>query len=164
MQALRIEDRLQATALLDRILYGDAATFAGEDAAVLRRLLPPLKTPWVRLAFFARHRDASSRGHAAGVGDVELPGETRTTEYASAPEPFWRCGQYKVTPVSGGLEIWKMMEFDDDAPGARLRYHADGSASVLEVYDPRQVTLSIPFTVISIGLELSRWRPWKHPV
>ena len=67
-----VADRFVIAATVDRLIYGDEATFDPDDARLLLDVLPRRRSPWIQLGVAGKMSGGSSRGFAAGVGDVEV--------------------------------------------------------------------------------------------
>src|SRR4051794_2042585 len=65
-------DRFVVAATVDRLIYDSDTTFEPEDARVLLDVLPHRRTPWIELGVAGKMSGGSTRGFAAGVGNVDL--------------------------------------------------------------------------------------------
>src|ERR1700761_4664871 len=70
-------DRFVIAAVVDRLIYDNDDTFGTEDARVLLDALPRTKSPWIQLGVAGQMSGGSSRGFAAGVGDVQVEDERK---------------------------------------------------------------------------------------
>ncbi|WP_197514184.1 hypothetical protein [Methylobacterium platani] len=158
--AMSLAERLEANALLDR-LVADEPTFPDEAARRLIALLPARKPRRFTLDLGWRRPGSTSRGHAAGHGDVamEEPGETRI--WSSDPGPVLRIGGYAVTHVPGSVGIALIWE--------ETRPDRSGQSCIL-VYDvvtgiPQEMRIARQTTIGFLGLQFAtvRYVPWKTP-
>ena len=93
-------DRFLIAALTDRLIYGDETTFSADDARQLLDALPQTRSPWIQLGIAGKMSGGSSRGFAAGVGDVQVKDKKdRQFEYHSASDAFTRAGQWKLLVI-----------------------------------------------------------------
>src|SRR5262249_35874081 len=95
-------DRLLIAAVVDRLIFGDETTFRGEDARELARLLPRDVRSSFLGRFFGIGADisvsgGSTRGRAAGVGDVEVSDDKpRRVNLATGERGAVRAGQWRL--------------------------------------------------------------------
>lgn len=157
---LSLADRLEANAILDR-LVAEEPTFSEADARRLIALVPPRAPRRFTLNLGLHRPGTTSRGHAAGHGDVELeePGETRT--WSSDPSPVLRIGGYEVTHVPGTIEIallWAETRLDRSGQSCTLRYDIVTGA-------PQEMRIARQATIGFFGLHFAtvRYVPWKTP-
>lgn len=160
---LSIDERLVVAAALDRILYDDPERFSSEDARLVRRLIPHSRVSWLSLGFRAETQGPSVGGEAAGVGQIDMEGDRKVVQGSVGEGVEWRCGQYKVSNYGEGLEVWQVMsnEFDEQPKGARLEFGSGEDPRRLLFFQPRDITIRIPFTSYHVGLRLGGWGPWK---
>lgn len=171
MTGLTPDQRLQATASADRIIYGAADTFHRQDALDLLALLPKPGfgrrllglLPGVR--FEAEFTSRGLSGAAAGVGDVETDGERQRLGLDSEGRLTYRAGQWRLYRSDGLLRPGKttvtieqvMAVVTDDARTAHLVYWY-GEPRVLLLNTVAEIGAG--GTTAGIGVP----RPWKKPV
>ncbi|TNC10070.1 hypothetical protein FF100_24485 [Methylobacterium terricola] len=98
--ALCLADRLEANAILDR-LVADEPTFPAEGARRLIALVP-LRGPRRFTLDLGLHRPGTTtRNRAAGHGDVELEEPRETKTRSSDPARALEIGGYAVAHVPG---------------------------------------------------------------
>ena len=159
-QELTVEARLEAHALLDR-LTRNGQTFAREDARRLIALLPV--SPRRRFSFTGlfQGRGPGFRGQAAGVGEVELRGESKERRVSWNTPPVHRIGGYLVTHTPGQVVIellWIATRDDISGQSCQLLYDA-------ETGEPRAMEISVQktLTLLLIRLAYISYVPWKTP-
>jgi hypothetical protein len=159
-QKLTVEARLEAHALLDRLVQ-DGETFSRDDAVRLIGLIPV--APPRRLSFTGlfQGRGPGLRGRAAGVGDVELDGEGREKRVSWNTPPVHHIGGYLVTHTPGQLVIellWIATREDASGQSCQLLYDADTGK-------PRAMEISVQktLTLLFIRLAYISYVPWKTP-
>jgi hypothetical protein len=108
----------------------------------------------------------SSRGFAAGVGDVQVKDKKdRQFEYHSASDAFTRAGQWKLLVIGKRgrhfVEIEQVMaDATDDGRGALISFDSDGAPVGMDIRVNRSWRLFwSPVVVVIPG-----WKPWKTPV
>lgn len=152
--------RLEAHAILDR-LVADGPTFPIEDARRLIDLVPVVPSSRISFTGIFRRRGPSAKGHAAGIGDVNLEGEEKQTTFTlNVPIPY-RIGGYVVTHTPGLLDIELMW--------AETRADRTGQSCSL-VYDvgtkePEEMRIAVQksLTVLFITFNYISLVPWKTP-
>ncbi len=158
-------DRFLIAATVDRLIYGDDATFSAEDARLLLQALPRKRSPWLQLGIAGKMSGGSSRGFAAGVGDVEIKNDKdRQFQYNTAADAYTRAGQWKLLLVSKRtrqfVEIEQVMaDAIDEGRGALICYEADGTPLRMDIRFNRSFRLLWSPVVIV----LPAWKPWKTP-
>ena len=65
-------DRFVLAAIVDRLIYASDTTFGADDARTLLDALPRKPSPWIQFGVAGKMSGGSSRGFAAGVGDVQI--------------------------------------------------------------------------------------------
>src|SRR3954447_24284116 len=65
-------DRFLIAATVDRLIYDSESTFSAEDARILLDQVPRKPSPWLQLGIAGKMSGGSTRGFAAGVGDVSI--------------------------------------------------------------------------------------------
>ncbi|MFL5284566.1 MAG: hypothetical protein ACJ8AW_27165 [Rhodopila sp.] len=59
--------------------------------------LPRTHSPWIQFGVAGKRSGGSSRGFAAGIGDVQIKDpKDRSFEYNTAADAFTRAGQWKL--------------------------------------------------------------------
>jgi hypothetical protein len=159
-------DRFLIAAVVDRLIYGDEETFSAEDARTLLDALPRKRAPWIQFGVAAKMSGGSSRGFAAGVGDLQVKDEKdRQFEYSSASDAFTRAGQWKLLVVAKRgrhyVEIEQVMaDATDEGRGALIAYDVDGTPLGMDIRINRSFRLFwSPVVVVIPG-----WKHWKKPV
>jgi hypothetical protein len=160
-------DRFLIAATVDRLIYGDDTTFSAADARVLLDALPRKKSPWIQVGVAGKMSGGgSSRGFAAGIGDVEIKDEkTRQFQYATGGDAYTRAGQWKLMWIPKRtrqyIEIEQVMsDATDEGRGALLSYQTDGVPVRMDIRFNRSFRLFwSPVVIMFPG-----WKPWKTPV
>ncbi len=158
-------DRFVIAATVDRLIYENEETFSADDARVLLDQLPRKSTPWLQLGIAGKFSGGSTKGYAAGVGDVRIKDEKdRQFEYNSAGDAYTRAGQWKLLWVGKRgrqfVEIEQVMaDATDEGRGALICYSASGEPLRMEIRYNRSFSLFWSPVVIVIP----SWRPWKIP-
>lgn len=157
---LDVSARLEAHALLDR-LTRDGPTFSREDARRLISMLPV--SPRRRFSFTGlfQGRGPGFRGRAAGVGDVELRGESKERRVSWNANPVHRIGGYLVTHTPGQVVIdllWIATREDLSGQSCQLLYDT-------ETGEPRAMEISIQrtLTLLFVRLAYITYAAWKTP-
>ena len=152
--------RLEAHAILDR-LVADGPTFPVEDARRLIDLIP--MAPGSRISFTGafRKRGPGTMGHAAGIGDVNLEGETEQTTFTLNVPASHRIGGYVVTHTPGHLDIelmWAETRADQTAQHCSLIYD-------ISTMEPQEMRIAVQksLTVLFITFNYISFIPWKTP-
>jgi hypothetical protein len=94
-QHLDLHARLEAHAILDR-LVADGSTFPTREARRLIELIPVAPSSRVSFTGVFKRPGPGTKGHAAGIGDVNLDGETRETTFTLNVPTSHRIGGYVV--------------------------------------------------------------------
>jgi hypothetical protein len=159
-QELTVEARLEAHALLDRLVQ-DGETFVRDDAVRLIALIPV--SPRRRFSFTGVFQSPGPglRGRAAGIGDVEVDGEGRKKQVSWNAPSVHRIGGYVVTHTPGQIAIELMW--------AETREEQSGQSCLL-LYDPAtgepqamQIAVQRTLTLLFIRLAYVSYVPWKKP-
>jgi hypothetical protein len=162
--AATANERLLLSALADRLIFGDPAHFAAEDARELARVMPPapprgfLSRLLPDISAKGSRPGRSASGYAAGVGMVSIRDSQTSFELDSRGRRVVRAGQWKLCRTSEGIEIEQVMADDDDeARTARLEYRLGA---------PVRMTLltHIGFRIGPACITMGRFQPWKLPV
>lgn len=158
-------DRFQVAAAVDRLIYGDDATFDPADACLLLEQLPHRKTPWMQLGIAGKFSGGSRRGYAAGVGDVKIKDDKdRQFEYLTGGDKYLRAGQWKLMWIGGRgrqcVEIEQVMsDATEDGRGALISYDSAGTPQRMDIRYNRSLRLLwSPIVLVFPG-----WKAWKLP-
>ena len=158
-------DRFQVAAAVDRLIYGDDATFDPDDARLVLAQLPRGHSPWLQFGVAGKMSGGSRKGFAAGVGDVRIKDRERQFEYHSANDAYSRAGQWKLMWIGRRgrqyVEIEQVMaDVTDEGRGAMVCYDASGKPLRMDIRVNRSFRLFwTPMLVVIPG-----WKPWKVPV
>lgn len=159
-------DRFLIAAIADRLIYDSDTSFSADDARALLDEVPRTSSPWLQLGIAGKMSGGSSRGFAAGVGDVTIKDkQDRQFEYNSANDAYTRAGQWKLLWIGKRarqyIEIEQVMaDATDEGRGALICYHADGTPVRMDIRHNRSFRiLWSPVVVVIPG-----WKPWKTPV
>ncbi len=158
-------DRFVIAAVVDRLIYGDDSTFSADDARVLLDALPRKRSPWIQLGIAGKMSGGSSRGFAAGVGDVQIQDDKeRRFQYSTGSGAYTRAGQWKLMWIGKRtrqyVEIEQVMaDVTDDGRGALISYEADGTPLRMDIRFNRSFRLFWSPVVIMVP----GWKPWKTP-
>ncbi|HEY0183246.1 MAG TPA: hypothetical protein VGC09_10610 [Rhodopila sp.] len=159
-------DRFVIAAAVDRLIYGDDTTFSARDAGLLLDQLPHKPTPWIQLGVAGKMSGGSSRGFAAGVGDVQIKDpKDRQFQYATGGDAYTRAGQWKLMWIgkrSGQyIEIEQVMaDVTDEGRGALISYDSHGAPLRMDI----RVNRSFRLLWSPVVIMFPGWRPWKTPV
>ena len=152
-------DRFLIAALVDRLIYDSEDVFDPEDAPAL----PHRKSPRFEFGIAGRFKGGSTKGYAAGVGDVKLDDKNNSDfTYSNAKDAYTRAGQWKLIWAGGRrgqtIEIEQVMSDPFEAGrGARLHFDLDGTPNAMDIRFVRA------FTFFFITVMLPGWKPWKKP-
>jgi hypothetical protein len=159
------QDRFVIAATVDRLIYGDETTFHPTDASLLLASLPRKPSPWIQFGVTGKMSGGSSRGFAAGVGDVSLKhDQDRQFRYSTADSAYTRAGQWKLLWIPKKtrqlIEIEQVMsDATDEGRGALIIYEADGTPIRMDIRFNRAFRLFwSPLVLVFPG-----WKPWKTP-
>lgn len=159
-------DRFVIAATVDRLIYDNEDTFSADDARLLLDQLPRKSSPWFQLGIAGKFSGGSTKGFAAGVGDVSIKDDKeRQFEYNSAKDAYTRAGQWKLLWIGRRgrqfVEIEQVMaDATDDGRGALICYSAAGEPLRMEIRTNRSFSLFwSPVVIVIPG-----WKPWKTPV
>lgn len=157
-------DAFRVAAAVDRIIWNEEHTFPAADAAYLRRVVPRHRQPRFGVVGRWTSTGGATEGYAAGHGNVAMDGAEKHKSFTLNGERVTRVGQYKLIHDDRALEIRQVMddEWDDDHRCARLTFTAEGRPKALQVLDPRDIALPLPF--LRIVVRKVEWREWKTPV
>jgi hypothetical protein len=158
-------DRFLIAAIVDRLIYADEATFSADDARDLLAALPRKRSPWIQLGIAGKISGGSTRGFAAGVGDVQVKSDKdRQFQYNSADDAYTRAGQWKLMLVGKRgqqfIEIEQVMaDATDEGRGALLCFSADGTPQRMDI----RVNRSFRLFWSPVVFVLPGWKAWKTP-
>jgi hypothetical protein len=165
MPSVVMADRFVIAATVDRLIYGSDSTFSADDARVLLDALPHKPSPWIQLGVAGKMSGGSSRGYAAGVGDVRIKDEKdRQFQYSTGTDAYTRAGQWKLMWIGKRtrqyVEIEQVMaDTSDDGRGALICYESDGTPVRMDIRFNRSFRLFwSPVVIMFPG-----WKPWKTP-
>jgi hypothetical protein len=155
-----LNSRLEAHAILGR-LVADGPTFPAGDARRLIDLIP--MAPGSRISFTGvfRRRGPGTKGHAAGIGDVNLEGEAKQTTFTLNVPTSHRIGGYVVTHTPGHLDIeliWAETRTDRTGQGCSLIYDVG-----TKVPEETRIAVQKSLTVLFITFNYISLVPWKTP-
>jgi hypothetical protein len=153
-------DRFLIAAVVDRLMFGAETTFGAGDARQLAQLLPhEARSGWLGrflgLGIEAGISGGSTRGHAAGVGDVEIrDNKPRTVKLSTEDRGTVRAGQWKLRWSGRHIEIDQVADVGPLARSARLMFdRADAPVGMVQMVNRE-------FGPFVIGT----YRPWKEPI
>jgi hypothetical protein len=152
--------RLEAHAILDR-LVADGPTFLAEDARRLIDLIPLAPSSRISFTGVFRKRGPGAKGHAAGIGDVNLEGEEKQSTFTLNVPASHRIGGYVVTHTPGHLDIelmWAETRADQTAQHCSLIYD-------ISTTEPEEMRIAVQksLTVLFITFNYISFSPWKTP-
>ncbi|WP_201752207.1 hypothetical protein [Microvirga arsenatis] len=155
-----VQTRLEANAIIDR-LVADGSTFSRDDARRLIDLIPV--TPGSRLSFSGIFKGPGSRfrGHAAGLGNVEVDEESKEKRITLNEPASHRIGGYVVTHTPGAITVelmWAETKLDQTGLSCQLVYDAR-TKEPQELQIAAQKSLSLLFLTFSY----ISYIPWKQP-
>ena len=159
-QQLTATARLEAHALIDR-LVADGDTFAPSDARRLIALLPQTKSTRFSVTGRFKGRGGRVKGHAAGIGPVEMKGEGREKRISLNAPAIHRIGGYEVTHTPGHIGIallWHQSRLDRSGQSCALVYDAV-TGEPQEMRIARQRTVQLLF----LSLSYVSYAHWKTP-
>jgi hypothetical protein len=152
--------RLEAHAILDR-LVADGPTFLVSDARRLIDLVPV--APSSRISFIGvfKRRGPGAKGHAAGIGDINLEGEEKQSTFTLNVPASYRIGGYVVTHTPGHLDIelmWSETRADRTGQSCSLIYDVGTK-------EPEEMRIAVQksLTVLFITFNYISTVPWKMP-
>lgn len=152
--------RLEANAIIDRLVM-NGTTFSADDARRLIELIPV--APRTRLSFIGSFmtRGSSFKGHAAGIGDVEMKGETKEKTLNLNVQASHKIGGYVVTHTPGCINIelmWRETRPDRTGQSCSLVYDA-------KTREPQEMLLASQksLTLLFFTFSYISFVPWKKP-
>lgn len=159
-------DRFVIAATVDRLIYESETTFSADDARLLLDAIPHRPSPWIQFGFAGKMSGGSTKGYAAGVGDVKIKDDKdRTFEYRTSNDAYTRAGQWKLLWIGKRtrqyIEIEQVMaDAFDEGRGAMVVYDLGGTPLSMDIQFNRAFRIFwSPVTVVIPG-----WKPWKTPV
>ena len=162
-QAVPPIDRFVIAALVDRLIYDSDINFAADDAAALLAAIPNRRAPRFEFGIAGKMKGGSSRGYAAGVGDVKIDDKKdKAFAYSTADGAYVRAGQWKLLRTRSrqgqAIEIEQVMaDVTDEGRGARIHYDRADQPTAMDIRFNRA------FQFFFIVVMLPGWRPWKTP-
>jgi hypothetical protein len=157
---LDLNARLEAHAILDR-LVADGPTFPAGDARRLIDLIPVAPSSRISFTGVFKSRGPGVKGHAAGIGDVNLEGEAKQTTLTLNVPTSHRIGGYMVTHTPGNLDIelmWVETRADRTAQSCSLVYD-------VSTREPKEMRIAVQksVTMLFITFNYISFIPWKTP-
>jgi len=155
-----IQRRLEAHAIIDRLVM-DGPTFSADDARRLINLIPI--APSSRLSFKGsfRSRGPGFKGHAAGIGDVEMKGEAKEKTLTLNVPASHKIGGYVVTHTPGSIDIelmWRETRADQTGQSCSLIYD-------ISTGEPQEMLLAAQrsLTLLFLTFNYTSFVSWKKP-
>jgi hypothetical protein len=108
----------------------------------------------------------SSRGFAAGVGDVEIKDDKdRKFQYSTGADAYTRAGQWKLMWIGKRtrqyVEIEQVMaDATDDGRGALICYETDGTPIRMDI----RVNHAFRLFWSPVVIMFPGWKAWKTPI
>jgi hypothetical protein len=158
-------DRFLIAATVDRLIYGNDTTFSADDARLLLSALPRKRSPWIQFGVAGRMSGGSTRGFAAGVGDIRMKDDRdRQFQYSTGADAYTRAGQWKLMVINKRnrqlVEIEQVMsDMADEGRGALLYFGPGSTPLRMDIRFNRSFRLLWSPVVIVIP----SWKPWKTP-
>lgn len=110
---LPLEIRLEANALIDRLVADDIDTFDPAEASRLLELIPwERRRRWFAFSLRGQLPGGTTKGHAAGFGTAEMENDGRSIEVNFNGDLVWRIGCYNVAHRPGETTIVLMMDIN----------------------------------------------------
>ncbi|MFC4171372.1 hypothetical protein ACFOYU_04765 [Microvirga sp. GCM10011540] len=157
---LEINTRLETNALLDR-LVAPGETFSRDDARRLIDLIPV--APKKRVSFTGKFTSEGSttKGHAAGVGDVEIKDGKKERRVDFNKPVEHKVGGYVVTHMPGKMLIelmWSQTKLDQSGQLCLLTYEK-------WTREPKELRISVQktFSLFAFSFSWVGFAPWKRP-
>jgi hypothetical protein len=158
------DDRLVLSALAERVIFDDAATFSRDDARELDRRLPVPRGPrwlsrlWPDVVVGGSLPGRSASGFAAGVGNMSFKEDGPSFSLDSRGRRVTRAGQWKLIRIGGDIEIEQMMADDsDEGRTARIDFQRGEPVRMC-------ILVMVEFCIGRLCFSTGRFRPWKVPV
>jgi hypothetical protein len=155
-----LKARLEAHAILDR-LVADGPTFPVGDARRVIELIPVAPSSRISFTGVFRRRGPEAKGHAAGIGDINLEEEEKQTTFTLNVPASHRIGGYVVTHTPGHLDIelmWAETRADQTGQSCSLLYD-------ISTKEPEEMRIAVQksLTVLFITFNYVSLVPWKTP-
>jgi len=157
---MNVHTRLEVNAIIDR-LVADSSTFSRSDARRLINLIPVTPRPRFSLKGIFQGGRSGFRGHAAGLGDVELKEEANEKKITLNIPVSHKIGGYVVTHTPGAVNIelmWAESKEDQSGQSCILVYDV-ATKQPKEMRIAAQKTLPLLFLII----KYISYIPWKRP-
>jgi hypothetical protein len=159
-QRLDLSARLEAHAILDR-LVAKGATFQTADARRLIDLVPVAPSSRISFTGIFRSREPGAKGHAVGIGDVNLEGEAKQTTLTLNVPASHRIGGYVVTHTPGHMDIelmWAETQADQTGQSCALIYD-------VRTKEPEEMRIAVQksLSMLFITFHFVSFIPWKTP-
>ena len=163
MDGLSLDVRLEANAILDRLLDNDAPTFDPAEAQRLIALIPcEKKRGWLSISGVIGRTCPGLQAQAAGVGQTELPREREIKEFDFSGRVLWRVGRYKLVHEPGEITITLMLDVNPlEQEECYLVYDPPNTPEALFVASPQDYQISL--FGAKIGVRVMRRNLWKKP-
>ena len=152
--------RLEANAIIDRLVM-DGPTFSADDARRLIELIPV--APSTRLSFIGsfKSRGSGFKGHAAGVGDVQMNEEGNEKSLSVNVPASHKIGGYVATHTPGSIHIelmWRETRVDQTGQSCSLVYD-------IKTREPQELLLASQrsLTLLFFTFRYISLVPWKKP-
>ena len=157
-------DRFVIAATVDRLIYDSDTTFDAKDARTLLSVLPRRRVPMFEFGMRGKFSGGSTRGFAAGHGNVQMDDKERTFDYSSSTDLFTRVGQWKLMWIGRRnaqmIEIQQVMsDVTEEGRDALIRFDLAGTPLAMDIRIERSFRLFWSPVVICIP----GWLPWKTP-
>jgi hypothetical protein len=155
-----IHRRLEAHAIIDRLVM-DGPTFSAADARRLIELIPVAPSSRISFKGSFKSRGSGLKGHAAGVGDVEMRGEAKENTFTLNLPTSHKIGAYVVTHTPGSVDIelmWGETRADHTGQSCSLIYD-------ISTGEPREMRIAVQksLTMLFITFNFVSLVPWKKP-
>lgn len=156
-----VPTRLETNAILDRLI-ADGKTFSRDDARRLIDLVPITRSHRLSFKGSFTSRGSSLRGHAAGIGDVDLKAWEREKQIALNVPVSHKIGGYVVTHTPGHIAIelmWNETHVDQTGRSCSLTYDR-----VTKEPELMSIAVQKTLTVLFLSLAYVSFVPWKTPI
>jgi hypothetical protein len=158
--SIDLNARLEAHAILDRLVAG-GPTFSAADARRLIGLIPVAPSSRISFTGIFKRPGPGIKGHAAGLGDVNLEGEAKQSTFTLNVPASHRIGGYVVTHTPGHLDIelmWAETKADQTSQSCSLTYD-------FSTKEPTEMRIAVQksLTVLFVTFNYISFIPWKSP-
>ncbi|WP_230533244.1 hypothetical protein [Microvirga roseola] len=146
---MNIHARLEAHAIIDRLVM-DGPTFPIDDARRLIDLIPVAPSSRISFKGSFRSRGSGFKGHAAGVGNVEMDEEAKEKTFTLNVPASHKIGGYVGTHTPGSVDIelmWAETRADRTGQSCSLIYEASTG-------EPQEMLLAVQKS-LALQLHLS---------